>query len=236
MPRTRIARRPVKEKERFFVQLYLQHGAQPAKIAACEKRACLKKGQGKKVLRRKSVQEEIRSKTAPIFQEQMRQSVIGEAVEAAERAIEEKLKRRITFLKSLKIDKEVLRGRVMQVVLALNMHLHPKELIEAIKTASILDGMAETNNLRLMAAPEPEGENRSVVYASLFDRLRAEKAGQAKTPQPPSEVFDLFPAAPSASVPRTLTEPDEKEAPVKEKPAAKDAKKPERSVVTVEIG
>src|ERR1700677_4243208 len=96
VPKTRIAKRPVKEKEQFFVKIYLERGATSDKIAACEKRACLKKGSGKKILARKSVKAEIKAKTEPILSEQMRQSVIGDSYEAAKIAMQRELALRVS--------------------------------------------------------------------------------------------------------------------------------------------
>lgn len=241
MPRTRIARRPVKEKERFFVNLYLKQGAQPEKIAACEKRACLKKGSGTKILRRKSVKEEIRAKTAPVLGEQMRQSILGDAAEIAERTIEEKLAEKIKLAKSLRIEKPVLDGILMEMVLGLDKHYHPKELLDAIKAAYIVGGAAESNSLRPVLPPEPQDPNHTNVYTALFNRLGAEKekSSEKTISSPPAEpeAFDLLPPAPEAKAAPSTEEAAKaaEEQPAKPEKEPKPARKSSARVVTVQI-
>jgi hypothetical protein len=250
VPRTRIARRPVKEKERFFVQLYLKYGAQPEKIAYCEKRACLKKGSGRKILARKSVKAEIQSKTAPVMQEQMRQSVLGDATEIAQRVMQETLIRKVKLAKSLKIEKQVLDGILMEMVLGLDKHFHPKELLDAIKAAYIVAGSLENNSLRLISAPDPGEINRTGVYTSLFNRLAAEETSKkkqkeakgsssTKVDEPPSlqpEVFDLIPSAPKPVMPNPMPSTEAAVEDIAREKEAKPARKSAARVVTVEIG
>jgi hypothetical protein len=240
VPKTRIAKRPVKEKERFFVKLYLEAGAKTDKIAACEKRACLKKGSGRKILARKSVKAEIKAKTEPILSEQMRQSVIGDSYEAAKIAMQRELTLRVSAAKKLKIDKQIIDGVLMQMVLGVNMHLYPKELLDAIKAAYIVSGTLEANGQRLLAPPDPEGgsnRNGSGVYTTLFNRLADPAA-----PKPQTEVFDLIPPAPKPAVSKTpetieATEKAATGAPEKEKrPNKSDPRKSDSRVITVEVG
>ena len=52
----------VKEKEKYFISLYVKEGAVEEKIPYAERRASLKPGSGNRILQRKRVQEEIQAR------------------------------------------------------------------------------------------------------------------------------------------------------------------------------
>ena len=73
MQRTRIEKRPLEEKERFFTNLFIRRGMDSSDIAYCERRACLKPGEGQEVLKRESVQQRIKDAQDLILDTQNRQ-------------------------------------------------------------------------------------------------------------------------------------------------------------------
>jgi hypothetical protein len=60
-----------KEKEKYFISLYVKEGAVEEKITYAERRASLKPA-GHKILRHKKVQEEIKARMEPVRLGQMR--------------------------------------------------------------------------------------------------------------------------------------------------------------------
>jgi hypothetical protein len=84
--RTKIQNKSAKEKQQFFINLYVKHGGIEQKIAYCERRATLKPGSARKILAKKAVQEQIKAKLEPVRLEQMRQATITEAVVKAKAA------------------------------------------------------------------------------------------------------------------------------------------------------
>jgi hypothetical protein len=63
MPRSRRVKAQdltAKQKERYFIGLYVKWGALDEKIPYAERRASLEPGAGHRILRRKRVQEEIK--------------------------------------------------------------------------------------------------------------------------------------------------------------------------------
>lgn len=79
MQRTRIEKRPLEEKERFFTNLFIKRGMGSSDIAYCERRAYLKPGEGQEVLKRESVQQRIKDVQDLILDTQNRQRSIGDA-------------------------------------------------------------------------------------------------------------------------------------------------------------
>jgi len=80
MPRIRAAKLAIKKKEKYFVNLFVNYGPVEEKIAYCEKRAALEPGAGHKILKRKKVQEETKSRMEPVRLEQVLQQLMGDAV------------------------------------------------------------------------------------------------------------------------------------------------------------
>ncbi len=135
MPRTKIENRPIEEKEKHFVNLYIKAGAGEDKsvISDCERRAHLKAGSGKNILKRKAIQKEISARMEFVKEEQIRQKFLGEAVEKAERLMQEKLSQSVLAIQRQKIDLEVLDHELMTMVTGLDMRMHPKEKLDSIK-------------------------------------------------------------------------------------------------------
>lgn len=90
-PKIGTAKLTDKEKEKYFIGLYVKEGAIDEKIPYAEQRASLEPGAGHRILRRKRVQEEIKARTEPVRFEQMRQCVLGEAIVHAKAALQEEL-------------------------------------------------------------------------------------------------------------------------------------------------
>ena len=233
----RIATRPLKEKEAFFINLYVKGGADDSKIDACEKRAYLKPGSGKKILKRKAVKKDILDRLAPIQTEQVRQQTITEAVALAELTMQEKLAKQVEEIKLHKVDFDVAAGRLMQMCIGLNMHMYPKELLETIKTVMVVHGSLQSGNTkRVIPAENPQENPAAGVYQSLFNRL-----GSAPPPaDTPSEteqdaqetgVYDLYPQPPKPVIPtaKGMPLPGESIDEIPEKPS-------NPNVITIEVG
>ena len=77
-----------KQKEEYFISLYVKEGAVEEKIAYAERRASLEPGTGHRILQRKRVQEEIKARMEPVRLEQMRQQQLGDAVAVAHEALQ----------------------------------------------------------------------------------------------------------------------------------------------------
>jgi hypothetical protein len=69
-PKIGTAKLTDKEKEKYFIGLYVKEGAIDEKIPYAEQRASLEPGAGHRILRRKRVQEEIKARTEPVRFEQ----------------------------------------------------------------------------------------------------------------------------------------------------------------------
>lgn len=233
----RIATRPLKEKEAFFINLYVKGGADESKIASCEKRAHLKSGSGKKILARKTVQKDILTRMAPIQAEQVRQQTITEAVVVAKQTMQEELAVTIAAIKTLKLDEEILEGRLMQGVIGIDINRYPNVLLDFIKAGYVLKGSIQSGNTkRVIPAENPQENPAAGVYQSLFNRL-----GSTPTPSDiPSEteqdaqetgVYDLYPQPPKPILPTAngMPLPGEAIDEVPEKPS-------NPNVITVEVG
>ena len=83
MHRKRAEQLSHKQKERYFISLYLKRGAVDEGIPYAERRACLEPGTGQVILKRKDVQAEIKTRMESIRLEQMRQQLVGDAVARA---------------------------------------------------------------------------------------------------------------------------------------------------------
>jgi ribosomal protein S4E len=88
---TKIQNKCAEEKEQFFINLYVGRNAKKEHIPYCEQRATLEPGAGQKILAKKSVQEQIKTKLEPVRLAQMhqaafRQAAITEAVAKAKAA------------------------------------------------------------------------------------------------------------------------------------------------------
>lgn len=65
------------KKERFFVNLYLRGAIDASKIADCEKRACLKPGEGAEIVKRPEVQQRIKDIESLLLEVRERQAIIA---------------------------------------------------------------------------------------------------------------------------------------------------------------
>lgn len=224
--KTKIQTRPVKEKEKHFVNLYIRAGAIEEKIAYCEGRADLKPGHGKKILNRKTVQADIHARMEPVRLEQFRQKVLSEAAEAGKQQQQQELRDKVRAIK--KIDPELLENELMEGAIGLNWHQWPKEKLEVIKTAAIWASIFESGNTRrLQPAESGQLESTSGIYTALFARLGSgtpQQSEPAKSPEnAQDDVFDLVPPSPQSIIP-----PAQVEEPAVSRSAAK--------VITVEVG
>jgi hypothetical protein len=222
---SKIASRPVEEKEKFFVNLFIREGMNPGSIAKCEKRAHLKRGDGKKILRRKSVKAELQTKTAPAREEILRQEIIGEAVVKAKAAQQEELAKVVKSITFQKLNREILIDQLMQGAVGLNWHMYPSEKLEVIKAALVLEQDSKTIN--------GSSENTPGVYQSAFRRLAPPPASPILEPPKAQEgVFDLYPGktVPPVELVATLPPIGESTEEAPEKPSSNP------NVITVEIG
>ena len=148
-PKIRAAKLTAKEKEKFFIGLYVKEGAIEEKIPYAERRACLKPGAGHRILKRKKVQEEIKARMEPVRLEQMRQQLVGDAVAqvtAKLQADKDRIERelgRLMAVPNMKVDGELLEGALMRLILGLELEEHPKVILEAIRAALVVTGTLE---------------------------------------------------------------------------------------------
>lgn len=219
----------LKEREQWFVSLYIKKGATAKHVAACEKRAGLIPGDGKAVLKRKSVQKQIEQALEPVKLQQVRQAVITGATIAAKKSMQEELLATVTNLMTIKRD--VLDHVLMEGVIGLNLHMYPKEKLEFLKAAYIIQGTASSTGLTLsQTADTPLPGQPSGIYQSLFARQLAEpKEKPLEAPQKVDGVFDLYPS----TIEQTASEPIPEPAKATSEPSKKKAT---TRGVTVEIG
>jgi hypothetical protein len=148
-PKIRAAKLTAKEKEKYFIGLYVKEGAMEEKIPYAERRACLRPGDGNRILRRKKVQEEIKARMEPVRLEHMRQQLVGDAVAlvtAKLQADKDRIERELDILMAvpnMKAEGELLEGALMRLVVGLDWEKHPKVMLEAIKAAFVVNGTLE---------------------------------------------------------------------------------------------
>jgi hypothetical protein len=223
--------RPLKSREQYFVKLYIEAGADESKIPDCERRAKLRAGHSKKILKRKAVQEEIKSRLEAVRQEQFRSKVISEATTAAEARLQEKLADKV---KRKKIDLEVLDHELMCGIEGLDWNRFPKEKLEAIKAGYVVFGTLESGNTRRLIPPEHLQQNQGQsTYSSLFERLALKSPSEPQLEARPAEdgVYDLIPQ-PATSIAPTGPFPPPGE-PIQDSPPAA---KSDPNIITVEVG
>lgn len=222
MPRTSS----LKEKtERAFLSLYIRDGAKPEVIPLCEKRAHLRSGEGKKLLRRKSVKQYVSEELQKVAEEQTRQKIIGEAVAKAAVVQQEQLKDAIADIRLRKLDRDVILDRLMYGVVGLNMHQHPDTVLNYIKTALVVEQERRTI--------DNPSENAPSVYQSVFRRLAppSQSPPVLEAPSAKGEAFDLYPGKTIPPVELSGPIPPPGEA-IEESPASPS----NPNVITVEIG
>jgi hypothetical protein len=134
----------VKEREKYFISLYVKEGAVEEKIPYAERRASLKPGTGQKILRRKKVQKEIKARMEPVRLEQMRQQMVGDAAAVAHEALQNDLTKKVAGICQQKIDvDEVLDHELMRLAVGLDPHKHPRAKLKAIVAAYVVSGTVE---------------------------------------------------------------------------------------------
>jgi hypothetical protein len=142
-----------KEREKYFVSLYVKAGAVEEKIPYAERRASLKPGTGQRILQRKKVQEEVKARMEPLvlvrkFQQVTSEAAAQVAAKFAEKAAKaeadnEKLKAdlgRILTLPKMPLDSEVAEHQLMVCVIQ-DIDLNVK--LAAIERAFVLNGTLE---------------------------------------------------------------------------------------------
>jgi len=152
MPRSRRVKAQyltAKEKEKYFIGLYVKEGAIEEKIPYAERRASLKPGNGHRILKRKKVQEEIKTRMEPVRLEQLRQQLVGDAVAQVTANLQvekDRIQRELDTLMAvpnMKVDGEILEHKLMRLVVGLDWEKHPKVKLEAIKAAYVVNGTLE---------------------------------------------------------------------------------------------
>jgi hypothetical protein len=181
-----------KEKEKYFISLYVKEGAVEEKIPYAERRASLKPGTGHRILQRKKVQEEIQARMEPVRLGQMRQQLLGDAAAVAHEALQNDLTKKVAGICQQKIEVEVLDHELMRMVVGLDMNLFPKELLDTIKAAYVVHGVLESANMRRVIPPDNANAGAAPgSYRSLFTRMAlAESTQTAEIPEaPPAPLF-----------------------------------------------
>jgi len=161
----------VKEREKYFISLYVKEGAVEEKIPYAERRASLKPGTGHSILQRRKVQEEIKARMEPVRLEQIRQQLLGDAVAVAHEALQNALTKKVAGICQHKIDVEVLEHELMLGVVGLDWNKHPKAKLEAIIAGYVVNGTLESNATRRVIPPNNANSHASPgIYESLFTR------------------------------------------------------------------
>lgn len=233
MPKTRAAKLTAKEKKKYFLKLYAEKGAVEDQIPYCERRAHLKPGAGRSLLKRKWAQADLAKRTLPAVVEHVRTQVLPEAAKLAGEQLQETLKAAVDKIVRMKIEPEILEHELMAGVIGLDWNRFPKEKLDVIKAAYVVNGTMESgNSRRIIPAEGQQTESGAGIYTSLFNRLALEPQGTETKPD--DKVYDLFPQpVKSASVPMPALLPPPGES-IEEKPVA--PKETDSRVITVEVG
>jgi hypothetical protein len=210
MPRKMLVR------DKRFIEMYVLEGATEDKIRVAEKRARVRAGTGKRLLKRKTVQDELRRRLQIVKDEQEQQKLVGDAVAAKTATLQAEnaeLKQKLGAITSMPDMRVVghtveLEHHLMRIV-----RLDPEKFapikLAAIKTGFVVAGIMEDGRGRLVTPPD-DNPSKSVpgIYSSVFDRMRlgnGEKVldaevvpAQAKPDE--AEVFDLIPQPPAPAV------------------------------------
>jgi hypothetical protein len=184
-----------KEKEKYFISLYVKEGATDEKIPDAERRASLKPGTGQTILKRKKVQKDIKSRMEPLRLEQIHQKLLGDASAVAHEALQNGLTNKVANICGHKIDvDEVLDHELMRMVVGLDQNKHPKAKLEAIITGYVVIGTLEGNSMRRVSPSETiNSQASSGIYTSLFARLAYQQTQtQEGSQQERDEAADLF--------------------------------------------
>jgi hypothetical protein len=217
----------LKEKEKYFVSLYVKEGAIDEKIRYAERRASLKPGTGQGILQRKKVQEEIKARMEPVRFEQIRQQLLGDAAAVGHEALQNDLTEKVQGICQQKIDVEVLDHELMRMVVGLDFNIFPKEKLNAIMAAYVVIGKLEGKGMRCVIPPGNDTGATKNFYTSIFDRQNnSTDAGS-------NEIYELYPKAPQVendfddvTPPRSGASIDGTVVP----------QRPDPSAITVEVG
>jgi hypothetical protein len=196
--------------EKRFIRFYAKEGAVDEKLAYAARRAKLKVGMAKLFLAKKRVQDEIKRQMQPVWDEQRRQELVGDAVfqvtakleQDARKAEEEKnaAQKELTAVVSAplqRIDETVLEDQLMRMAVGLDQNIHPQQKLAAIQAAFVVKGILEQGNTRRVVPGDNENTTSSNpgIYTAVFARLRAEKPTEEPIERPAdnNQVFDLVP-------------------------------------------
>lgn len=146
-------------------------------------------------IKRKAYRQKIESSGEPVVQEQFRQQVLVEAVDLAQKTYQESLARKVADVRKLKIEWDVLKGRCMEIVLALDIQRFPTEVMNGIKLAAGLDGIAKVGQFELVGKEEATASDGPGTYTALFNRLALQSSPESSLAPPGAsgEVFDIIP-------------------------------------------
>lgn len=210
---------PLNRQEQRFVIHFLREGATPEVVHIAERKARMKAGEGKKVLRRKHVQEEIHRRKVLVEYEENR-LIAKDSIDAAKRDDERDM---VTLHKiESALDK----------VIALDAEKHGQTVLKAIELGLIYTGSIRDGNKVKLSTVDPLGQDKGKpddgemkpreegFYASIFAGMKAGGDGNggaavAAAPLMPEE--EDSPAPPKPPVPPP--------APAKPAPTAKPAAK-----------
>ena len=238
--------------EKRFIRFYVKEGAVEEKIAYAERRAKLKVGTAKRFLAKKRVQSEIKRQMQPVWDEQRRQELVGDAVlqvtakiEQDARKAEEEKKAAQNELAAVvsaplqRIDETVLEDQLMRMAVGLDQNIHPQQKLAAIQAAFVIKGILEQGNTRRVAPGDNENttSRNPGIYTAVFARLRAEKPADEPIERPAdnNQVFDLVPEKnPDASKSVVLSAIGESiDTPIS---ASLVKRTPQSKVITVDLG
>jgi hypothetical protein len=105
----------------------------------------------------------------------------------------------MTSQQLIKIENEVLEHQLMSMVVGLDCNIFPREKLDAIIAAYVVNGTLESKGMRRVTTPETRESGG--MYMSLFERLRR---GDGVQPEhvPPAPLFpDVDPSTVSVDLP-----------------------------------
>jgi hypothetical protein len=162
--------------------------------------------------------------------QKLRQDAIRDSAAVAKEHLQQELVAAVRDITRRKIDPEVLEHELMMGVVGLEWNRWPKEKLDVIKAAYVINGLIESGNSRRIIPPEaPHTGNSGGSYTALFYRDSSPSSANAH-----ADVFDILPSIepqepPVATLEAKLPPPGES---IDEKPTVKPAAK----IPVVEIG
>lgn len=191
---------PLTRPEQRFVLHYLREGAVPEIVHIAERKARLKVGEGKGILRRRHVQEEIHRRKVLIEFEENRliaRDSIGMAAAADERD-------RVTLNKiEAALDK----------VIQLDAEKHASSVLEAVRLGLVYTGTIRDGRRERVTPADPTKQENSAgelgFYSSIFSDLRgsSDHVGAAAGAAAPADPAPLMPEDEKPVAPPTLAAP-----------------------------